>query len=250
MACTSISGGFHLRDNIDAFIHDTLYIDDTGALRRYFIDFMKPYGFDFLSYHYIADSFKRVSQDRGFRIAEFPQAWIDHYIECDYFEIDPTVEETRQRGFPFRFSDILARDDLTPEQKVFLADLHEIGFRDGIAIPVFARPGDIAHFILGSSKEDLEFTPGDLLELQALCQHMHVRYNEISKKIVTPKLSPRETQVLELIAQGKSNAAIGKLLGVSPNTIDTLVRRCFEKLGVTTRVEAALAGVGQGLILP
>ena len=43
---------------------------------------------------------------------------------------------------------------------------------------------------------------------------------------------------------------MGEALGISPNTVDTLVRRCFEKLGVSSRVEAALAGVALGIILP
>ena len=53
-------------------------------------------------------------------------------------------------------------------------------------------------------------------------------------------LSPREKEVLALIAQGLSNAAIGTTLFISPVTVKVHVRHIFEKLGVRSRTEAAL----------
>jgi DNA-binding CsgD family transcriptional regulator len=53
-------------------------------------------------------------------------------------------------------------------------------------------------------------------------------------------LSPREKEVLSLLAQGLSNAAIGKELFISPVTVKVHVRHIFEKLGVRSRAAAAL----------
>ncbi len=53
-------------------------------------------------------------------------------------------------------------------------------------------------------------------------------------------LSPREKEVLALVAQGLSNAAIGKTLFISPVTVKVHVRHIFDKLGVRSRAEAAL----------
>lgn len=41
---------------------------------------------------------------------------------------------------------------------------------------------------------------------------------------------------------------IGDVLGISPHTVDTHLRRIYAKLGVSDRISAALAGVGIGLI--
>jgi LuxR family transcriptional regulator/LuxR family quorum-sensing system transcriptional regulator CciR len=239
-----------LRDQIDIFISDTLLINDIVELKRYFIDFADSLGFDLLAYYYLAEGFRRVPRKKGFRISNFPEAYIKLYLKKGYFEIDPLIDETRHRAVPFHWYEIENRKGLTPELKSYFADARAVGLRDGVIVPVYARPGDIAYFSLGSSQHDIDFSRAQMLELQAVCQHMHLRYNELSEHAKAPKLSKREIQVLELIAQGQSNATMGVTLGVSPNTIDTLVRRCFEKLGVSSRVEAALAAVAMGIILP
>jgi DNA-binding NarL/FixJ family response regulator len=51
-------------------------------------------------------------------------------------------------------------------------------------------------------------------------------------------LSPREVQVLELVASGKTNKEIGKALFVSEKTVDRHVSNIFAKLDVSTRAAA------------
>jgi pimeloyl-ACP methyl ester carboxylesterase/DNA-binding CsgD family transcriptional regulator len=52
------------------------------------------------------------------------------------------------------------------------------------------------------------------------------------------ELTPREAQVLDLIAQGLDNAAIGSRLGISERTARNHVSAVFSKLGVSTRAKA------------
>ncbi|MDT0302478.1 response regulator transcription factor [Streptomonospora wellingtoniae] len=55
------------------------------------------------------------------------------------------------------------------------------------------------------------------------------------------KLTEREVQVIELLAAGVSNRGISRELEVSERTIKAHITRIFEKLGVQSRVQAALA---------
>lgn len=51
-------------------------------------------------------------------------------------------------------------------------------------------------------------------------------------------LSPREFEILALLASGQSNKEMARTLGVSPNTVKTHVARVYEKLAVQRRVQA------------
>jgi DNA-binding NarL/FixJ family response regulator len=61
-------------------------------------------------------------------------------------------------------------------------------------------------------------------------------------------LSPRETEVLILLGKGLTIPAIAGRIFVSASTAKTYVARVYEKLGVSNRAQALIAGVRLGLI--
>ena len=61
------------------------------------------------------------------------------------------------------------------------------------------------------------------------------------------ELSDREREVLKLVAEGLDNRAIGEQLHLSPSTVKTHISSIFEKLGVDSRVQAAVYAVRTGL---
>jgi DNA-binding NarL/FixJ family response regulator len=63
-----------------------------------------------------------------------------------------------------------------------------------------------------------------------------------------PLLTERELQVLCGMADGKSNAEIGRELYVSEDTVKTHARRLFRKLGARDRAHAVAAGFRAGLV--
>ena len=102
-------------------------------------------------------------------------------------------------------------------------------------------------------QQNIILTEQQELELQFACLQTHNRYFELAHIYdmePTKPLSPREKQVLSLVATGLSNNYIGERLGISENTVDTMIRRTFAKLGVNNRISAVLKGIGGGLILP
>lgn len=63
-----------------------------------------------------------------------------------------------------------------------------------------------------------------------------------------PDLSPREREVLQLLAAGGSNAGISSALGISENTVRNHVRAILTKLGVANRTDAVATAVRRGLL--
>lgn len=63
-----------------------------------------------------------------------------------------------------------------------------------------------------------------------------------------PELTPRELEVLDLIADGLTNKAIALRLGVSPHTAKFHVASLLQKLGAASRAEAVSKGLRMGLV--
>jgi hypothetical integral membrane protein (TIGR02206 family) len=59
-------------------------------------------------------------------------------------------------------------------------------------------------------------------------------------------LSDRESEILALITQGKSNAEVAALTFLSPNTVKSYIRTIYRKIGAGSRTQAVLWGVKHG----
>jgi DNA-binding NarL/FixJ family response regulator len=70
---------------------------------------------------------------------------------------------------------------------------------------------------------------------------------EQSRSVELPELTVREKDVLRLIVEGADNAAIGLELSISRHTVKQHVTNIFKKLGVHSRVEAAVYAVRDGI---
>ena len=62
------------------------------------------------------------------------------------------------------------------------------------------------------------------------------------------QLTSREAQILNMIAQGMTNAEIGKRLGISPMTVDNHRTRLMGKLGVNSRAQLLAVALKTGLL--
>jgi two-component system NarL family response regulator len=70
----------------------------------------------------------------------------------------------------------------------------------------------------------------------------------LAARLRAPGLTQRETQVLELVAAGKSNKEIGVQLGVTEGTVKIHVNHLLAKLGVDGRVPATIRALQRGIV--
>ena len=71
---------------------------------------------------------------------------------------------------------------------------------------------------------------------------------EVPKVETGPHLSPRQQQVLELMAEGMTNSEIGDQLGVTERTVKAYAQELYDKLGVRNRAGAVAEAAKLGLL--
>jgi DNA-binding NarL/FixJ family response regulator len=71
---------------------------------------------------------------------------------------------------------------------------------------------------------------------------------KLAGRLPAEELSPRELEVLRLLADGKSNKAIGETMAIAEVTVKSHVRALFAKLHVLSRTEAIAVATRTGLL--
>jgi DNA-binding NarL/FixJ family response regulator len=120
-------------------------------------------------------------------------------------------------------------------------------FQDGVrsVLPLHVDPRELLAAIEAVAA-GLVAMPAELATLTIRPAARRVRAGDRPSPVT---LSPRESEILGLLAEGMPNKIIASRLGISEHTVKTHVASLLEKLGAETRAEAVAIGARQGLIL-
>ncbi len=189
---------------------------------------------------------------RGFNIVHrgFPRAVQQSYVTEGWGDKDPLPPIVISRGAPTRWSLAWALMEPDPEQLAFLNRMREAGLGDGFTLPVYGPAGRNGSVNVGAavSESALETAPVEEMHMVAQVAHMRLCQLLPDRGPLEKPLSARELEILDWVARGKSNSVIAEILDLSGATVDTYLRRIYEKLDVSDRTSAAVVGVGMGLI--
>jgi len=70
----------------------------------------------------------------------------------------------------------------------------------------------------------------------------------LAERMMRTELTPRELEILGMLAKGLTNKQIGKILNISNNTVKNHVNSVIEKLEVCDRTEAATTAIQRGIL--
>lgn len=226
--------------SVDSFIQRSADIEDFKSLVSLFQELLTALGFESISYYIVRQSYRSVSAKAGARLDKDVEVADALFGRGRSFDFDPVVSALLEKLEPFHWFVVEENNRVSDDQRRVLQKLRADGFIDGIAVPVMARPGELAVFTLSKRGVRFSFSKSELRKLQIACHAMHLRSEELIDGDVDAQLSRRETDVMRLVARGKTNREIAEVLKLSSHTVDTLIRRCFSKLGVSNRIEASI----------
>ncbi|TVQ56925.1 MAG: LuxR family transcriptional regulator [Rhodobacteraceae bacterium] len=178
--------------------------------------------------------------------------WGERYAEADYARIDPVIEGAIRSFMPIDWKNL---DWSTAARKRFLREAIECGIgNQGYTIPIRGPNGQFAVFVINENCNDdqwARFIEEHASQLLVVAHFFHQKVIEVERLFgptVQPKLSSRETDVLKLIAIGKSRAQVAHELQISENTLRVYLDSARHKLSALNITHAATIAVTKGII--
>jgi LuxR family transcriptional regulator, quorum-sensing system regulator BjaR1 len=220
---------------------------DSPAIVEVFANFAKTYGFESL---YIAQLVNpaNVPHDRILHITNWPSELLVRRFARREALDDPIARCGLRSRRPFTWSE--ARQQASRLGRKTMDETSDYRINDGLMFPMHAIgsvPGGVS---LGA--EHLDISPRAIAELEIVAQHTYFKLEDMLGPFpyqVSIDLSPRELQVVQIAAAGKTNWEISRILGVSEETVKATISRASRKLNATNRAHAVATAIAHSLIM-
>ena len=192
-------------------------------------------------------------QPSVFALTNYPRAWLDLYRDRSYARIDPVTLRLKKAMYPFTW---VADSSGPAAVRELYAEARTHGLNGGICVPFYGPRGTRAALTAAGGNVP---PPGEALDRQyagllnfGLKVFSGITQNVAAQSNVSDptELTARQQQILTGIAEGLSYYDIGERCGIKASTVKTLLDRCCQKLGVTTREQAIVMAMASGQIHP
>lgn len=221
--------------NLAETIHNAKTVGDLVSAQR------NLFSFEAFSYHILLQPGTDKYDAKGHYWTDSLPAPIKEYYNGFNGKPDPTIDYVLSRGAPFWLSELRDDEAFVNEITKPLLDTAMTFTGDGLVLPLYGPFHKRGCMFLSFEKKRDFFETIFKWQLQGVAQSAHVKYCLLTNSIRhTINLTPRESEVLELITFGKTNPEIGKILKISTSTVSGYVKQIFLKLDVTDRVTAAM----------
>jgi len=238
--------------SFETFLDATHNVASIDQLFELFILAMADFGYDRINFSITRDD-DIPARYLGFGLINtYPEKWRTYYQSQNFARIDPVLRAASSIFGPFLWGDLGRMFELTRDQTRFMRIAEEAGLHNGIGIPFRGPRMQIAGVALACSQK--EARPERNIDLLvAYCWQLYKTY----KKLVSQKstvaggmavLSVRECEILVRIGNGRTDRQIAQALSISVETVDSNLRRIFQKLEVPTRAAAVAKALILGLI--
>jgi LuxR family quorum-sensing system transcriptional regulator CciR len=211
--------------------------DTVVGLRRHLCDAIGALGFDHV-----------LLQDASGAVwlAEMPAAW----RPATEATSDAVLAAAQLSFAPFLWPQIERIANLSEAQEDFLAQAVAAGIGAGITVPIHRpRDGKIGGPIPLAGLCSFLMKNGRLLPLETLAAAHYIgalafdaaealqRAEPAAIRPGMPRLTPRQNDCVVLVAQGKSDWEIGRLLGISESTVHKHIEDAKRRFKVSTRIQ-------------
>ena len=233
---------------IEQFDRRALACASASPLRRLVAETARELGFDYFALlHHLA---LKTDSPRLIRIDNYPEGWEAELRANGLVADDPVHLASGRTNVGFAWEALPALMPLSRRHRDILERSGRFGIGEGFTVPahVPGEPGGSCSFAVRRGRA---LPKRSLLCAEQIGAHAFGAARRLLGYPLTgarPRLSRREIECLHLVAAGKSDWAIARILGISEETARQYVKRARAAYGVASRAQLVVHGLRDGWI--
>jgi LuxR family quorum-sensing system transcriptional regulator CciR len=183
-------------------------------------------------------------------VHNYPTDWVKRYVAEQLGNFDPVLRRAEEDPMPFFWDMAFGKQSLTPMQRRVLMTASEFGLVHGYTIPIHLSwtPGSLRASCSIVPNGTAEMSSYRAMELLATYFFAAVNPQPEARCPRSPRLTRREKQCLELVAGGKDDGTMSRMLQLSERTVHEYVERAKHRFSVATRIQAVVRALATGQI--
>ncbi len=239
-----------LFERVEAFVHDSSRAATIEELSGLLDEVSRELGFGYFALTQHADP--GVTPQPIIRIASYPAEWVGYFDDEGLGPSDPVHRASGMTSVGFAWSDLPRLIELTGRDREVLAKAANHGVGNGFTVPAHV-PGEIngsCSFAvpLGAALPGEKLPAAQLVgsfAFEAARGIWKLRQIETERPA---RLTDRQRDCLLWVARGKSDWEIGRILGVSHETVIQHLKQARERYGVCKRTQLTIRALFDGTL--
>ena len=240
---------------VERFIEASKSAASPRELDNLLADITAEMGFDYYALiHHVdltsmASDLRHMTDGSLVALTNYPEGWVEAYVARNIVANDPVLLASHRSNVGFKWEDVPKFIEVTAEHREITADTRRAGLEQGYTVPAHV-PGEANGSCNFAMRNGRALPSKNLLMAQMVGSFAFQAARAMvrnARKIVVPRerkpLTTRQLECLALVARGKSDWEIGRILGIGSETVKHHVRMAREHYGVATRIQAAFRAV-------
>lgn len=182
----------------------------------------------------------------------YPSVWSEHFIRSRLFLEDPVLQASLRTHMGFSWRDLDRFMRVTRRHRIIFELAHEAGIGEGFTVPAHI-PGHVHGSCSFATRAGCPLPRGALYAAElvgafAYKAALRLFCPAYRLRAAFPSLTPRQRECVVLAGCGKSDWAIGRILGLKKDTVTKYLVAARERYEVATRMQIVTAALYYGEI--
>ncbi len=247
-------------EEVERFIEQSRRATTPRELECLLGDITNAMGFDYYALMHHVDlapmrrDLRHMCNGTLVAITNYPEAWVDSYVSRNLVASDPVHLASHRTNVGFRWGEADRFLRLSSEHREMFDDTRRAGIVDGYTVPANV-PGEANGSCTFATRRgrmlpERNFAMAQLVGSFAFqaARSLVARAQAEPFYLEPPILTQRQLECVLLVGRGKSDWEIGRILGISEETVKHHMKQAREQYDVPKRVQVVMRAVYDGQI--